>query len=509
MQGQPGERRGRSALFGNRPPVAGIIDLMGRALFFLCLFMALSVARGQGLPELGDASGSVLSPQMERRIGEEAMRDIRFKDPSYVDDPELAAYINSLGHRLTAASPEARLDFEFFMVQDGTINAFAMPGGFVGVHTGLLLAAQSESEVASVLAHEIAHVTQHHIARMLGKQQQMSIPTMAAMVIALLAVRANPEAAQGALTAISAGAIQSQLNYSRDFEREADRVGFQTLERSGFDVHAMDQFFERLQKFGRLYENNAPAYLRTHPITSERIADMQNRAQSATYKQAPDSLEFQLARAKIRAEQGLPGDALTVFEEQIRTRRFASEVAARYGLAVALARSREYVRADAAVSEVRSLVKFHPMVELLAARIKARAGDTKAALNIVTEAIAHHPDYRPLRYAEVDYLQTIGDHRKANAAVDDLLKIYPRDARLFDFRAKSYFALGRRLLQHQALAESYVLKGSVGAAIEQLQLARKSGDGDFYQLSSVEARLRELRVMQEREKRGGEGRGGP
>ena len=138
---------------------------MRLAWLFFSLLLMLPAALGQGLPELGDVSGAVLSPQMERSIGEEAMRDIRFRDPSYLDDPELTDYINSLGHRLTAVNPDARQDFEFFMVQDNTINAFAMPGGFVGVHTGLLLAAQSESEVASVLAHEIAHVTQHHIAR--------------------------------------------------------------------------------------------------------------------------------------------------------------------------------------------------------------------------------------------------------------------------------------------------------------------------------------------------------
>ena len=218
------------------------------------------------------------------------MRDIRFRDSSYLDDAELSAYINALGHRLTAVNPEARLDFEFFLVRDNTINAFAMPGGFVGVHTGLLLAAQSESEVASVLSHEVAHVTQHHVARMLGKQSQMSVPSLAALVVALLAARSNPQVAQGAMAAITAGNIQSQLNYSRDFEREADRVGYQTLERSGFDVHAMAMFFERLQKFGRLYENNAPGYLRTHPITSERIADIQNRAHDAPFRQTPDSL---------------------------------------------------------------------------------------------------------------------------------------------------------------------------------------------------------------------------
>ena len=458
-------------------------------------------ASGQSLPELGDVSGAVLSPQMERSIGEAAMRDIRFRDPSYLDDPELADYINSLGHRLTAVSPDARLDFEFFMVRDNTINAFAMPGGFVGVHTGLLLAAQSESEVASVLSHEIAHVTQHHIARMLGKQDQMSVPTLAALVVAILAARANPQLAQGAMAAISAGNIQSQINYTRDFEREADRVGFQTLERSGFDIHAMAAFFDRLQKFGRLYENNAPAYLRTHPLTSERIADIQNREQGAPYRQRPDSVEFQLSRAKIKADQGSPRDALAVFEDQINARRFSSEAGARYGLAAALARSREFARAERALADLRSLVGANPMVELLAARIKSGSGDLGGALGLVTAAVTQHPNYRPLRYAQVDYLQALSQHREAIASVAELLKTYPRDARLFDFQAKSYAATGRRLLQHQSLAESYVLQGALIAAIDQLQLAQKSGDGDFYQLSSVEARLRQLRILQMEEKK--------
>jgi predicted Zn-dependent protease len=486
---------------GNYRSDAGIIATMRLAFVLLSLVLFLPRAMGQNLPELGDASGAVLSPQMERSIGEAAMRDIRFLDPSYLDDPELTTYINSLGHRLTAVNPEARLDFEFFMVQDNTINAFAMPGGFVGVHTGLLLAAQSESEVASVLGHEIAHVTQHHIARQLGKQAQMSIPTLAALVVALMAARSNPQVAQGAMAAITAGNIQSQLNYTRDFEREADRIGYQTLERSGFDVHAMATFFDRLQKFGRLYENNAPAYLRTHPITSERIADIQNRVQEATYRQTPDSVEFQLARAKIKSDQGTPRDALAVFEDQISARRFASESGALYGLAAALGRSRDFKRADVTVAQLRRMIGPHPMVELLAARIKAGAGDLRGAREIVDGAVALHPNYRPLRYAQIDYLQRLGQNAEAIVTTAELLKSYPRDARLFDMQAKSYAATGRRLLQHQSLAESYALQGALGSAIEQLQLAQKSGDGDFYQLSSVEARLRQLRILQAEEKK--------
>src|SRR5882672_5851584 len=248
------------------------------AATFVCLALVVPQSPAQTLPELGDTSGALLSPQLERKIGEQIMQQIR-RDPAYLDDPELTEYVNDVGRRIVTASSDAQQDFEFFMVRDNsssdaqqdfeffmvrdnTINAFAMPGGFVGVHTGLLLAAQTESEFAGVLAHETAHVTQHHLARLLAKEEQMSIPTLAAFVLGVLAARARPDVAQAVIAGTAAANAQSQLNYTRDFEREADRVGFQYLQQAGFDVSAMGTFFERMQKATRLYENNAPAYLR-------------------------------------------------------------------------------------------------------------------------------------------------------------------------------------------------------------------------------------------------------
>ncbi len=475
---------------------------MRALLLILILLLSLTVALAQNLPELGDATAAALSPQLERRIGEEAMRDIRLREPSFLEDQEVTTYLNRLGTRLVSASPDARQDFEFFLVQDRSVNAFAMPGGFVGVHTGLVIAAQNESELASVLAHEIAHISQRHLARMIGKQDQLAVPSIAAMIVAVLAARSNSDIGGAAMAAVTAGNIQSQLNYTRDFEREADRVGFQVLQRAGFDVQGMVSFFDRLQKFGRLYDNNAPAYLRTHPLTSERIADMQNRADGAPYRQLPDSVEFQLVRAKLKAELGTPREAVTVFEEQVQTRRFADEAAARYGLTAALARAKEFGRAEVQLPALRRLLGAHPMVELLAARIKAGKGDLKGARDLIGAALRQHATYRPLRYAELEYLQGLGLHQEAIATLSELGKLYPRDAQLWGLRAKSYAALGKRLLQHQALAEVYFLRGTLPAAVEQLQLAQRSGDGDFYQLSSVEARLRELRnLMAEQAKR--------
>ncbi len=235
-------------------------------------------ALAEGLPDLGESSAADLSPQMERRIGESIVRDIRLHEAAYVDDAEIQGYLNDLGGRLAANAPGHRQDFEFFAVKDPTLNAFALPGGYIGVHTGLLLAAQSESELAGVLSHEIAHVEQRHIARMVGKQGQANLTSLAALVVAILAAGSNAQVAQAALATGTAVNMQTQLNYTREFEREADRIGMQILESSGYEVQGMASFFVRLQQFGRLYENNAPAYLRTHPLTTERIADMENRA---------------------------------------------------------------------------------------------------------------------------------------------------------------------------------------------------------------------------------------
>ncbi|HZR69800.1 MAG TPA: M48 family metalloprotease [Burkholderiales bacterium] len=464
-------------------------------------FAVAAPVLAQSLPELGDRLSSALSPALERKIGEQAMQDIRLHDPHFLDDPELTEYINTLGQRLVAAAPDARLDFQFFIMQDSTINAFAMPGGFVGVHTGLLLAAQTESELAGVLAHEVAHVTQRHLARMLGQQQQMSIPTIAALVVAVLASRSGGDISQGIIAAAGAGSIQAQLNYTRDYEREADRVGFQILQGANFDVNGMAAFFERLQKATRIYENNAPAYMRTHPLTTERIADMQSRAYHAVYRQSPDSLEFHLVRAKLRAEQGSPRDAKTHFTDQVRERRYANEAAARYGLALALSRARDYTGADAEIARLRKLVGTEPMVELLAARIKAANGDQAGARDVLQAALAHDPNYRPLSYALVQSLQALGQHERALQLLEELVRNTPRDPRLYSLKAQSHAALGQRLLQHQAQAEAYYLDGTLAAAIEQLQLAQKSGDADFYQLSSVDARLRELRRLQADEAR--------
>jgi predicted Zn-dependent protease len=471
-----------------------------RALAILLCLAMLPRAFAQNLPELGEGSSAVLSPQVERKIGEGIMREIRAREPSYLDDPELGDYLNQLGSRLVAAVPGARQDFLFFGIRDPSINAFALPGGFVGVHTGLLTAAESESEVASVLGHEIAHVTQRHIARQLGTQQQMAIPSLVAMAAALLLGRSRPDLAQGAMMAAQGAVVQTQLSYSRDFEREADRIGFQTLDAAGFDVRAMGAFFEKMQRSTRVVDDGSvPGYLRSHPVTTERIADAQSRAANMRYRQHPDSLDFHLVRAKLRAEFGAPRDAVTEFTTALGDRRYANEAAARYGLAVALLRAKRPADAQAELAKLGERTTESPMFLMLAARIRQAQGKGVEALALLKEGAVRWPDRRSVAYAYVDALAAHGSADETLAVLAPQLRQYPRDDRLHEMEAKAFASLGKRLRQHQAQAEVYALRGSLLAAIEQLQLARAAGDGNFYELSVVEARLKELRAEHARD----------
>lgn len=453
--------------------------------------LAAASAIADELPDLGDVSQSVITPAQERRLGESIMRQIR-ADPAYLDDADVSDYLNAVGYRLVGSSPDPAGPFEFFCIRDNSVNAFALPGGYIGVHSGLLLTAQSESELASVLSHEIAHVTQKHIARLIAGQQRAGLASMAALAVAILAARSNSDISQAAILGAQAGMIQSQLNFTREHEREADRVGLQIMDKSGLDVHAMPVFFERLQKATRVYESNAPSYLRTHPVTYERIADVQNRIQSIPFRQVPDEIDFQLVRARLTAMDGDPRNTAANFTRLLNERKVSSEVAARYGLVVSLLRSGDYPRARKELSALQSLKAKSPMIDALAAQVLIAGGELEKGLGAYREGLRANPGRRALAYGYADALIAA---RRANEAVEFLaprLESRSGDPKLYELQARAYAATGKRLQQHRALAESYALRGNLTGAIEQLQIAQKAGDGDFYQQSSVEARLKEL-----------------
>jgi beta-barrel assembly-enhancing protease len=470
---------------------------------YLLLVLLLLVPRAlaEGLPELGDSAQSSFSAQEERRLGEEIMREIR-ADRSFYDDAEATDYVNALGSRLVTKGADARQDFEFFLIQERSINAFALPGGFVGVNTGLLLAAQSESEVASVVAHEIAHVTQRHIARIIAQQKQSTVWSIAALAVAILAARSNPDVASAAIGLGTAGGIQNMLNFTRDHEREADRVGLQILDRAGYDARAAAVFFDRMQRATRIYEvSGAPSYLRTHPLTYERIADIQNRLERLPYRQVQDSLDFQFVRAKVRAELDAPTEARAFFEQSLSERRFLSEASSRYGLATTLVRLKDYPRARKEHEALRRVAGAHAMVETLGCRIRGAAGESESALTCYRDAVRAFPQHRALTYEYADLLLQGGRAAPALDVIAKRMQSYPEDPKLYLLQGRAYALQGKRLAQHRSTGEAYARMGNVRAAIEQMQIALRSGDGDFYQLSATEARLKDLRKIDEAQRK--------
>ena len=476
-----------------------------KKLPLLLLLCFSPIAVGDGLPDLGDVSQAVLTPLQERQIGQQSMLQIR-ASKQFLDDAEINDYLNQLGYRLVENSAEPGLDFEFFAVNDYSINAFAMPGGFIGVNAGLLLITQSESELASVLSHEISHVTQHHLARMIEGQQGDSLISLATIAVAILAARTNPQASEAAIVSAQARSIQKQLNFTRTYEEEADRIGLQLLQKSGFNTHAMPEFLERLQNSTRLLEGNAPNYMRTHPITSDRIAEIENRVQKQPYRLIPDSLNFQLVRTKLIAAQKTAPEAITYFSDALGAQNYGNPIAQRYGLVSALLRNNEIKRAAQELATLRKQTQGNqmdrthpmsnnsPMIETLAGQVMRAEKNDAATLAFYRNAVQNFPQHRALIY---DYADLLLQDNQAGIAVKLLTEQvtrHPSDTTLYDLQARAYAMLGKTLEQHQAQAYSYAWQGNLRAAMEQLEMAKQAG-GSFYQLSTIESDLRELREL--------------
>lgn len=465
-----------------------------KKLLLLALCTTSMLCHAEGLPDLGDISQEAISPQQERQIGEQSMYQIR-ADQSYLDDAEIADYLNLLGGQLASNSSEPGLEFEFFAINDNAINAFAMPGGFIGVNTGLILTTQSESELASVLSHEIAHVTQHHLARMVSGQKYDTLAAMAVMAAAILAARSNPDAAMAGVVGAQAGVIQRKLNFTRTHEQEADRIGLEILMKSKFDVRAMPAFFERMQKATRLLEGNTPPYLRTHPLTNERIADMANRVQQISSHPVADSLDFQLVRAKLQTRQKSPQEAVAYFSSALGAQKFGNPVAQRYGLVIALLQSRQLARAAQEFIPLQKQIQSNAMIATLAGQLR-RAGaiDGPSIVDFYRTATQNFPQHRTLvyDYCEVFLLQK--NYSDALILLTQQVIAHPNDPQLYDLQARTFAALGRHQEEHHALAYNYILHGNLRGSIEQLELAKHAGD-DFHELSTIELELKQFREI--------------
>ncbi|MES9971123.1 MAG: M48 family metalloprotease [Candidatus Thiodiazotropha sp.] len=478
------------------------IDVMKRTCIILLLISLAVISNAKSeesdsirLPELGSPSDQYLTPGDEARLGKEFMRSVR-KTGKVLDDPLITEYIQQLGDKLLKQSEAVGQNFTFFVVDRPEINAFAGPGGYIGVYSGLILATQSESELASVMAHEIAHVTQKHLLRAFDAASRMSGRTAALLLASILVgIAGSADAGLAMATGAQAGAIQEQINFTRSNEEEADTVGIQILAKSDFDPRAMPLFFERLTHASRLYESGIPEILRTHPVTTNRIADALGRAEKYTYRQFPGNLSYHLTREALRVRQFKdPSKAVTHFATGLKEGRHLNQEAHRYGSALALAADRQYAKAEKIIDELLGKNPSQMEYILASAEMAKHNGKDERVLKILDTYYSLMPENYPLAIAYIEALTAAGKLEKARETCQQSITLRNNEPRLYRLLSKIEELDQNQAESHRMLAEAFAADGELTAAIQQLEIALKRvNKSDFYLTSSIESRLNKLR----------------
>lgn len=458
------------------------------------------------LPDIGNTADALMSTGAELRLGKAFMRSVRESLP-VLDDPTLTDYVETLGQSLLAADPDASGHFSFFVIDQPVVNAFAGPSGYIGVYSGLILAAETESELAAVMAHEIAHVTQRHLMRGIEDQSKLTIPATALLVAAaILGAQVSGDAGAAAIAGIQAATLQRQINFTRDNEKEADRLGIQTLQQAGFDPYAMAGFFERLAKSSRVYENNAPEFLRTHPVNTSRIADALGRADDFGAKQRPDGLRFQLARANLRQRSyQRPDLSVAHFRDTLREGRLRNETAERYGYALALERAGKLTEAKTMSAKLLSAQPSLAEFIILDARLDRKQGKTDLAVSHLREAVGLSSDNWPLRIA---YAEALLDNGKPTRAMEELMtvsRLRPGNAMLYEMLEEAAMRAGDQAATHRFRAEKLYAEGDVEPAIRQLEIALRQRDVPYHAAAQAQALLETWKEEERDQRRRGKG----
>jgi beta-barrel assembly-enhancing protease len=472
------------------------------------------------LPDLGDVSAGDMSALDESKLGERIMREIR-KDPEYVTNWIMYDYVNRLGQDLVLNARKQKISgsentgpfapkFEFFFVRDSSINAFALPGGYIGMHTGLIVLADNEAQLSSVLGHEIGHVTQKHIARGAGIGANSGVLILASLLLALVAAKSNPGAAQGLAIGGQALAIQNQLSYSRDAEREADRIGYQILDSAGFDVFGMQEFFQKLQRATVIMDTGVPAYVRTHPLTSDRIADMQDRTRNEQSKKRrnKNTLDFYLIQTMAKLEQqGNASDLYQTrefFNSQIKSKNLINNVQGHLGLCLIALKEKQSEVAQSELKKSKELslqlsneisARDTVVFDLVSAQIAMLKKDYLTAQNIALQVLKESPSSKA---AGVILVQTYFASGKISDGIRWLTQktaLQKDDSTWWNFLAQGYAEQNDSSKYHAAIAEKYVCEGALPAAIQQLAIAKQESNNDFYLLSEIEARKKQLEFL--------------
>jgi predicted Zn-dependent protease len=487
----------------------------------------LPVAAQVNLPALGDPTGEDFGLNVERRIGDRIMQEIRV-DPDYLDDPVLLEYLQTIFQPLLAEArrrgnitPDLNehLAWEPFLVRDKEVNAFALPGGYMGVNLGLIAMTTTRDELASVLGHEMSHITQRHIARMIANNKTVSLVGIAAMILGILAASrgGGADGAQAAIVGSQAAMVQGQLNFSRDMEREADRVGFGVMTGAGFSPAGMANMFEKLDQASRLNDSGGFPYLRSHPLTSERIGDARARIATVPVPPPVSVLEHSLAQARARVLMDTRVDALNrwqALDNDRVTTNSVDRIEGAYESALASTLLRDWARADASLATLQELVKAEaakrPLpgigrAERAAALLKVQSmlarGDAAKAASALQPYIAEGGRPTMLLQAQIA-LAAAGDEAALKARSSDLqtwVAVHPNDSTAWLVLGQIWERLGQPLRAIRAEAESRIALGDLNGGLDRLRAGQRRTNAhaaaDFIEASVIDSRLRTIEAQ--------------
>ncbi len=443
------------------------------------------------LPDLGDASGGLISTAQEYELGQKWLKFYRSQVLT-ASDPLIQDYLERLTRKIAFHSELKDKRLEILVIDNPTLNAFAVPGGIIGIHTGLFSYAGTEQQLASVVAHELAHISQRHFARRLLDQEEKSIPTLAALFASILiAATSGGEAGLAAIAATQAASADSQLRFSRKMEQEADRVGMNTLIRAGMDPFAMPEMFEQMQRASR-FQRRPPEFLLTHPLTESRISDSQLRAQQFRKKQYPISLEFQLVKTRIQLSRDTTGkSSLIKFQKEVAENTYSS-AAAKYGLALANIKLKDSEAALKLIKDLRN--KDSENVYYILAEANALSVDRqdKKALTMLENALESRPSNHPINIRYAELLMENGEYKRAEKALIEHSKRRPTDDYVWYLLAEVHGLAGDIFRVHTARAEYFLLNGLFDKAEIQVKNALKMAGDDKFTLAKLQQKLEQI-----------------
>ncbi len=472
---------------------------MLKLLLVAALGFSLNLTAAQDLPDMGSSASRTLNKAEERELGETIMQDI-YRSMPVVDDPYIQYYIQQLGNWLVSFSPDKGEKYTFFLVSDPTINAFALPGGYIGINSGLFLQTQSESELAAVLAHEIAHVSQRHIARMFEKAEQMSLPTLAAIVGSIaVAAAADPQLGSGLLAGTLAGSQQMYIDMTRHNEEEADRVGIDILAQAEFNPQGMPDFFGRMGQANRFNDDPSavPEFLRTHPVTSNRMADAQNRVAKYPAPHLREDLAYRLIKERIRVQTHAPSQLIPTYKANL-----GGHPAVRYGYALALAQERD--TADA-IRELDVLLAKNPdnvLYRMAKADILMQRKEYPEALPIAYETWRIYPNNEAILYDLANMYLIAGQPLQAKEVLTDYLKKKrASNLQLYQLLARTYRELNQQKPALLAQADYYTEIGNYRGAIQQLRKALTTEPINEYEDAMIKAKIEALEYELEQQEK--------